>query len=161
MAEQGEELVERLRQARRQLLDTVAGLDDLSLRRRPAAGEWSVIEVLAHIPDADAHYLTQAQFIHARPDYCFVYFDAETWKKFNSSAITRPLQEVLASLNRVHSRVIGWTATLSADDLERTGLHPYQSSITVRKVLERIASHDLNHREQIMTIRKVIGAGDP
>ena len=32
----------------------VAGLDDEQVRQRPAAAEWAVIEVVAHIADVDA-----------------------------------------------------------------------------------------------------------
>ena len=35
------------------LSQLVAGLDDEHIRHRPAAGEWAVIEVVAHLADVD------------------------------------------------------------------------------------------------------------
>lgn len=51
------DLIERIRHGRVRLIDQTRGLSNETLRTRPDAEEWSVIEVLAHLPDVNHHWL--------------------------------------------------------------------------------------------------------
>jgi uncharacterized damage-inducible protein DinB len=44
---------DRLESSRRALLDSLANLDDAALRRPPAAGGWSIVQVVGHLTMAD------------------------------------------------------------------------------------------------------------
>jgi hypothetical protein len=45
------EIIKTLRAAPVVLRALVHGVDDVGLRRRPAAGEWAIIEVVGHLAD--------------------------------------------------------------------------------------------------------------
>ena len=70
-------LVDELRNARSELLAACQDVSDADLRRRPADGGWAIIELLAHLPDVDRYYLSQAQKLRDVPGHTFVYFDEE------------------------------------------------------------------------------------
>ena len=53
MLDLNEEILKSLRASPVILGALVAGLDDERIRRRPAPGEWAVIEVVAHVADVD------------------------------------------------------------------------------------------------------------
>jgi uncharacterized damage-inducible protein DinB len=80
------------------LLDQVSNLSQTQASRRPAADEWSVIEVLAHIADVDRFYLKQALAIRDEPGRRFDYFDDEAWKRNNQDARHVSLAAVIEAM---------------------------------------------------------------
>lgn len=141
-----------LRAARSELLASFDGVSGAVLRRRPADGAWAVIEVLAHLPDVDRFYLSEARAIRDEPGHMFVYFDEEAWKRDNGDAFNRDRRAVCLAMASAHEEVVRWASSLTPEELDRAGGHPRRSSITVREMLERIAKHDRNHTAQIRTI---------
>jgi DinB superfamily len=51
MLDRRAEIVKTLRATPVVVRALVAGIDDAQLRRRPAPGEWAIIEVVAHLAD--------------------------------------------------------------------------------------------------------------
>jgi uncharacterized damage-inducible protein DinB len=149
-------LIDNLRAARAELLAACEGASDAELRRRPSDGEWAVIEVLAHIPEVDRYYLSEARKIRDDPGHMFVYFDEAGWKRDNTHAIERDARAVKLVMAIAHEEVVRWAESLTPDELERSGGHPRRGSITVRQMLERIANHDRNHAEQVRAVRNAM-----
>jgi uncharacterized damage-inducible protein DinB len=147
-------IVDDLRNARSDLLASVQDVSPDDLRRRPAEGEWSVIELLAHLPDVDRYYLSQAQQLRDVPGHAFVYFDEDAWARENPDAIDRDPRDVKLAMAAAHDEVVRWARSLTPDELDRAGGHPARGSISVREMLERIANHDRRHTEQVLTIRR-------
>jgi hypothetical protein len=129
------------------------GLPPSVLRSRPADDEWSIIEVLAHLIDVDAHWLGQALAIRDDPEHTFVHFDDERWKSEHPNVWEQPIEDVEMKLNDSHARVIGSLSRMTDDELERLGKHPRGIPYKVRDVFSRYPAHDLNHAEQIKSIR--------
>ncbi len=149
-------LVDDLRNARSQLLAACDGASAGDLRRRPSNGEWAVTEVLAHIPDVDRYYLSEARAIRDEPGHMFVYFDEEAWQRDNADAIERDMRSVRLAMVQAHRDVLRWAESLTSDELEHAGGHPRVGSITVRQMLKRIANHDRNHAQQVQAIRNAL-----
>ena len=154
-------LVDELRNARSDLLASVQDVSPDDLRRRPSEGEWSIIELLAHLPDVDRYYLSQAQKLRDAPGHTFVYFDEEAWAAENADAIDREPRDVKLAMAAAHDEVVRWARSLTPDELDRAGGHPRRGSISVREMLERIANHDRRHTEQVLEIRRGLGADSP
>jgi hypothetical protein len=55
----------------------VNGVDDGRLRRRPAPGEWAIIEVVAHLADAEERALSRVRRMLAEEDPQLEPFDQE------------------------------------------------------------------------------------
>jgi uncharacterized damage-inducible protein DinB len=147
------ELIERIRDGRGRLLEETLGLSDETLRTRPDAEEWSVIEVLAHLPDVDQHWLAQALAIRDHPEHLFVHFDDDRWKREHPDVRSAPLSSVLQAMQAAHDTVLATLAQLDSADLERTARHPRGIPYTVLDVFLRYPVHDENHANQIAGIR--------
>jgi uncharacterized damage-inducible protein DinB len=150
-------LVDDLKNARSELLAACQDVSDADLRRRPPDGGWAVIELLAHLPDVDRYYLSQARALRDVPGHTFVYFDEEAWARDNAGAIERDAHAVKLAMAAAHEEVVRWTRSLTPEELDRAGGHPRRGSISVREMIERIANHDRSHTEQILQIRRALG----
>ena len=145
-----------LEESRRELVEACLGLGDVDMRIRPTAGEWCALEVLAHIPDVDRHYLHQALATRDQKQCVFQYFDDESWKATHSDVASLPLQRVLNKLKASHMEVLKAVEELESDDLVRAGVHPRRGRYTVREALLRMSDHDRNHARQIQAIREAL-----
>ncbi|OGO49642.1 MAG: hypothetical protein A2148_12295 [Chloroflexi bacterium RBG_16_68_14] len=155
-------LVDDLRNARSELLAACQDVPEADLHRRPPstssgqAGGWAIIELLAHLPDVDRYYLSQAQAIRDAPGHAFVSFDEEAWQRDNADAIERDARAVKLAMAAAHEEVVRWTRSLMPEELDRAGGHPKRGSITVRELIQRIANHDRTHTEQVRSIRRAL-----
>ena len=149
-------LVDDLRNARSELLTACQDVSDVDLGRRPPDGGWAIIELLAHLPDVDRYYRSQAQKLRDVPGHTFVYFDEEAWQRDNADAIEREPNDVRLAMAAAHDEVVRWTRSLTPEELDRSGGHPQRESISVRELIQRIANHDRSHTEQARAIRRAL-----
>jgi PAS domain S-box-containing protein len=63
-----------------------------------------------------------------------------------------PLSETLERFRLLRRTQIRLFRNASAQDFERTGLHPERGELTLREQLETLAGHDLNHLAQIQRL---------
>ena len=154
-------LVDDLRNARSELLTVCQDVSDDDLRRRPEEAGWAIIELLAHLPDVDRYYLSQAQSLRDVPGHSFVYFDEEAWAREHADAIEQDAKGVKLAMALAHEEVVRWTRSLTPEELDRAGGHPERESISVREMIQRIANHDRSHTEQIRAIRRALAKPSP
>ena len=154
-------LVDDLRNARSELLTACQDVSDADLRRRPEEAGWAIIELLAHLPDVDRYYLSQAQALRDVPGHSFVYFDEEAWAREHADAIEQDAKGVKLAMALAHEEVVRWTRSLTPDELDRAGGHPERESISVREMIQSIANHDRSHTEQIRAIRRALAKPSP
>jgi hypothetical protein len=150
-----DKLREQLLSGRTLLLEATHGLTDQMARMRPAHG-WSAIEVLAHISDVDAHWLSEALAIRDDPDHTFVHFDDEHWKREHPDVGQRELSSVVDEIQSSFARVLSAVSALSTEELDRAGVHANGSPYRVRDVFRRYPVHDQNHARQIRAIRQAL-----
>src|SRR3954454_9411082 len=101
-----DELADILRASRRALLQAVFSASPDAALIRPVEGEWSVLEVLAHLVDTDLHYTEQALAMRADPGHVMLHFDDAAWKRDHADVRVTPLSEVLARLEQSHEAVL-------------------------------------------------------
>ena len=154
-------LVDDLRNARSELLTACQDVSDADLRRRPEEAGWAIIELLAHLPDVDRYYLSQAQSLRDVPGHSFVYFDEEAWAREHADAIEQDAKGVKLAMALAHEEVVRWTRSLTPEELDRAGGHPRRESISVREMIQRIANHDRSHTEQVRAIRRALAKPSP
>ena len=149
-------LADDVRNARSELLTVCQDVTDADLHRQPPDGGWAIIELLAHLPDVDRYYLSQAQAIRDAPGHQFVYFDEEAWQRENTDAIERDAHAVKLAMAAAHDSVVRWTQSLTAEELARQGGHPKREAISVRELIQRIAENDRAHTTQVRSIRHAL-----
>mgnify|MGYP006286276369 CR=1 FL=1 len=152
------DLLHRLEAGRRELLEACLGLTDEQLRLRPSADDWSVLEVLAHLPDVDRNWLANVQMMLTQDSPTLPGFDDAAWKAAHAHVNQQPAAEVFADLRASHAEALAGVGALTDADLARTGIGR-RGSLTVKELITRYSGHDANHANQIREIRAAIGCG--
>jgi hypothetical protein len=111
--------------------------------RPPAKGEWSAIECLGHLVDAEKvlHFRYKA-FMAGRD---FPGFNPDTESSPVGEASPLALAQEYASLRAASLEMI---RALSAADLNRTARHAELGMVTLGQMVYEWAAHDLNHTIQ-------------
>jgi hypothetical protein len=131
------------------------GLTAEQLRRRPKRGKWSIVEIVAHMADAELAFAWRYRLMIAREGAPLVWFDDHDWAiRFRyrdadaaaTLALFRALRESnMKLLARVPRRKWG----------EFWGQHEKRGRQTVADFVTMEGAHDLNHLRQIDAILKL------
>ena len=148
MISEREEILKALRAGPLVLRLLVRGLDDESLRRRPAVGEWAVIEVVAHLADTEERTLKRTRSMLSEDDPILVPYDPA------ELALTRgyigfDLDRELARFERLRADMTELLAGLDDPAMARTGNHGEHGRITVQQLAAHTAGEDADHLAQI------------
>ena len=122
-----------------------ATVEPALLARRPAPGEWSALECVAHILDTEVGaFSVRLEAFLAGRDFENFDPDAEGSRPdpgASPNALAGKLAEARAwSLTRL--------ATITAADLDRVARHSELGVVTMREMLNEWAAHDLMHTVQ-------------
>jgi uncharacterized damage-inducible protein DinB len=134
----------------------VAGLSKGQLRRRPAPGKWSIAEILGHLVDTEYVYGFRIRMALSESGRPVQAYNQSVWtrtlghQKRNAARMARLIQ----TMRRANLDVV---ESVPRRHWKRYGLHPERGKESVRRTLELVAGHDLNHLDQIRAIRKKFG----
>ena len=124
------------------------GVAEPVLRHPEAPGKWSVIEVIQHLADSDlvAGFRTRMVLSEDRPP--LQGYDQDRWAaEFRYREV--PLVLALDQLRALRAANLHLWKQLTAEQLERAGLHAERGPETVGYILRLMGAHDLVHRRQI------------
>ncbi|HXF51179.1 MAG TPA: DinB family protein [Dehalococcoidia bacterium] len=147
-------LLKALRETAGALQSYVWGLDDEALRRRPAPDEWCLLELLGHLRDCERRYLERLEAMAFEREPKIAAFDAESIQPDVPYVLLDP-DETLAEFESLRHRTLRLLRSLSDEDWERTGLHPYLGPVTVTQVVREMSEHDLSH---VWQARRIVEA---
>lgn len=126
-------------------LDVVlAGATPEAVDRRPASGDWSARENLAHLARTSVVFLERLDRILTEDTPRLGRYRAEDdseWPQWSGL----PLDEVLRRLKDARRRLIAWVSAVSPDQMRRTGLHPSFGAMTIPQWLEFFLLHEAHH----------------
>ena len=126
----------------------VAGLDDEQIRRRPAAAQWAVIEVVAHIADVDQRAHARLRRMLCEDNPFLPAFDQEALAE-ERGYIKMDLTEELARYQRSRAAHVIDLETLEPSQWLRPGRHQDAGDLTVELYEAHVASEDVDHLAQI------------
>ncbi len=113
--------------------------------RRPAPGEWSACECLAHLVDTERMVFPQrVGHLLRGEDFPAFYPDAEGTK----TAGTANAAGLAREFGRLRSESLAVLATVAPEDLPRTARHQELGIVTLGELLNEWAGHDLMHTMQ-------------
>lgn len=132
----------------RRLRELIAGRTVEELSRTPDPSKWSVVQILAHLADAEVVAGWRLRSILARDGVPLQPFDQDEWADALRYADTDPFEScqlfevnrraLLALLRRVDRRLYA-----------NHGLHAERGRETVEHLIRLYAGHDLNHLRQV------------
>jgi hypothetical protein len=98
-----QEILKTLRATPVVLRTLVGGVDEARLRRRPAPGEWAVIEVVGHLADTEERALARVRRMLAEDTPYLKLFDPEALAE-QRRYLDLDLQEELGRLERLRGQ---------------------------------------------------------
>jgi putative transposase len=125
--------------------EQTAGLDERLLGRPPAAGEWSVTELLGHLWDAEIAYSFRARAILAQDTPHLAGYDQVAWATLPKP----PHAALLAAFSALRAANLALARQVPAPAWERVGVHAERGALSFRLLTEEIAGHDRAHLLQL------------
>jgi DinB superfamily len=142
------EIVKTLRATPVVVRALVAGVEDGRLRRRPAPGEWAIIEVVGHLADTEERALGRVRRMVAEDDPELAPFDQEALAE-ERHYLDLDLNLELARLEDLRRQHLAVLEGLDARGWERTGRHGEHGTMSVELYETHVAADEVDHLAQI------------
>ncbi len=110
---------------------------------------WNVIEIVGHLNDYDQIFLERTQTMIEGDAPALGSHDQDELVRQHGYK-TQPLTDVLASFLSRRRAFIDYLSGLSAEQWQRTGVHPSWGAITVLDQAINVTHHDVNHIAQVI-----------
>ena len=138
----------------RQIERLTSGVSARVLSRRPAAGKWSVAEIVAHLADAELAMGWRLRSMLASPGVRLQWWDEHLWS--DVCAYSRiPVARSLAVFRTLRESNLALLRSVTRDKWESCyGVHDKRGRQTVAEFVKMEAAHDLNHIRQVAAILK-------
>jgi len=130
------------------LQQRLEGLSEAALRFRPAPGEWSVVEVVGHLCDAEALWGGRVLQMLGSERPAFSPFDQDAMVA-QQRYQERQMAALLSTLAERRAKHIAFLRELRPPQFACDGIHPVRGLVTVGSTLLRLPNHDQLHRNQI------------
>jgi hypothetical protein len=150
-----DDLVEMLRTTPVVLRALVRGVDDAQARVAPDEGDWSVVEVAAHLADADEKAIERITRMTGEDEPVIEGYDqVELAERRGYRQMN--LSEVLDRFARLRGGRVSLLEPLNAAAWERPGRHTQEGVITLFQLTVHMCKHDAIHLAQIA---RIVGDG--
>lgn len=143
----------RLREVPMTFRQALRTADERAIRHRPAAGEWSAIEVLGHMIDKMSHWSNRVERIaqEERPTLPGYDQDAEVRSHGYQQADPAVL---FADLQQHCERFAALVAALPSSALQREGIHGEYGPMTLQQCIQAPLESVAEHLEQLHTAQQ-------
>jgi hypothetical protein len=122
------------------------------LARRPAPGKWSVVEILAHLADAELAFGWRLRSMVASPGVPLQWWDEHLWSE-KCAYVRTDVAESLRTFGALRSSNLALLRRVPRASQESAyGVHERRGRQSVRDFVVMEAAHDLNHIEQIRAL---------
>jgi len=152
------EIIGHYDMTRRRLFDAVTGLTEEQMRWRPSPEEWSVAEILAHLPVCERRIRLQASTVCQRPGSEIAFLSEPERQEAAARAMELPPPAIIHDLVAARRETLQFLEDLPPGELAKRGRHPQFGEMTVDLILGAISFHEREHAEQIERLREKLGA---
>ena len=121
------------------------------LRNRPAPEKWSVVEIVAHLADAELVTGWRLRSILSAPGAPIQAFDQDAWATHGQYAKRDP-RKSLERFRVLREANLELLKFLTPEQRKQFGLHSERGEESIERLTQLIAGHDINHLEQIEAI---------
>ena len=138
------------------LRDAVKGLTPEQLRARPIAGKWSTLEVVAHIADFEPILADRITRLIALDNPTLLAADENEFAK-HLFYEDRQLDEELAVITAIRTKMARLIRKLTPEQLQRTGTHSVRGPLPLEKIIQMAINHIPHHVPFILEKRAALG----
>ncbi len=118
------------------------------VRKRPAPGKWSAMEILGHLTDVEWTIGYRSRTVLCDESPAIVPMDQNLWVEVQNHAERQP-GELLDAFESLRSLNLALWRRIPPQDLGRVGRHGERGEESLQTLIDMTAGHDLNHLAQI------------
>lgn len=123
------------------------GIGETALRFRPAPEEWSAVEVLGHLVEAEAMWLARIRQMLSTDNPKLAVLDNNLVRQRDYQ--NKQLGFLHITLAERREELLEQVRVLRPVQLARTGVHPTRGQLTIAEALAVLSGHDQMHQAQI------------
>ena len=142
------------------LLRTVLNDAASDLRKRPAPAEWSVLELLGHLVDAEMVMSGRFRWTVSQDEPPLVGYDQDRWVARLRHNDDQP-DELLAVFSALRAANVRLWRRSSADDRARVAMHAERGPESYDLMFRMLAGHDRFHLNQMRETLRQLRAPPP
>ena len=146
------ELLERFRTGPGKLERSIDGLSENELEFRPAAGKWSIREIVIHLSDSEIEGAHRIRKVLGDDNAILASYDQDKWAARLNYA-KRNLNNAIELFRLLRKSTAELFEGLTEEDWKRTGTHDERGKMTLSDLLKLYAKHCDDHVAQIRQIR--------
>jgi|SRR5215207_3993887 len=143
-----DELIDSLAKTTSVLDGLLAGADDALAHARPAEGEWSAIETIGHLIDAEVRAVARISQVTQENDPELAGYDADALVREHDYQ-RQPLHTVVNRFLALRAERIAALSALTPDQWQRTGIFMGRGATPLTAITVHMCWHDANHLAQI------------
>lgn len=155
----GKDPLEMQEQAPKKIAALILDVPLHDLRRKPAPGKWSVLEIIAHLADDEIATGWRYRQMIEHCGCSLESFDQDLWAQLGRYERWSP-GDALTLFRLLRGANLELLNGLRSEQWESFGVHRERGKITVRDLARHMAGHDINHILQIGRILKKEVPGD-
>jgi DinB superfamily len=150
MAAQGEidELLFRLSDVPLRIARAIEGYDETALRTVSAEGEWSVVDILAHIRASDEIVVHRVYVLLVRDTPTLLAYDERHWAEVARYALS-DFRTSLALYVLRRAELVNMLHYIHLEDWQRTGLHEVRGPVSLLDIVASMVEHEEEHCSQL------------
>jgi len=133
------------------LRSLVSGQPGSKLTWTVRPGQWSVVQILAHLADAEIVSAWRLRSILAVDNVPLQAFDQDIWSSAFKYADTDP-NESMDTFDVNRRATLSLLRRVDADRLQHAGQHQERGRESITHLVRLYAGHDLNHLKQIQAL---------
>lgn len=150
----GKDPMKVLSSTSKRLRKLVKGLKKKQLRYQPAAGKWSITQIINHMADSELVLAFRLRMALSQSGSPLQAMDQDKWAaglNYEKADVDEQI-DLFSTVRKQHLAI--WNS-LSEEDWQKYGMHEERGKETVERITQHYAGHDINHLNQIEAIRKV------
>src|SRR5439155_12325909 len=145
--------IEQVTRGPENMAAAVKGVDVKTLRYKPAPNKWCILEILAHLADAEVVFGHRIRQCLAEADSTICPMDQDAWAN-NLGYMEAPVEESLGAFRYARAANVRLMRRLNEADLEKSAYHPERKrKVTVGEIVGYMQAHDPNHLGQIERLK--------
>ena len=134
-----------------ELARKVAGAPRRILSHSPAKDKWSIVQILAHLADTELAWGYRIRKILEEKGVSLQGYDQDRWEAISNYRTVDP-KESLELFRALRRRNLHLIESLPPKALRRFGRHSQFGKLSILRIAELVAGHDINHTRQIDAI---------
>ena len=156
MTSEQEKTILRLNRSRKQMLDSIAGLNKGQASSLAVTGNWTIKDLLGHITAWDTTILHPLELFHAGSG--FITQPIEDYLAWNDDQAkqraVRSFSQTFTNFCEIRSALIAAYESLPADMLPEVFTAPWGDKYTISKMISGLAWHEAEHAKEISQWRE-------